>query len=116
MMHPARQIAAVLPNGTSYLYSLLAILISAMPCAYEQILLQYSARRTASINLALSPSKVPLALGPPSALLAAMRSSLNDEMMRPSTAEVSVCVGAPRSSAFWLVHLPVPFCSAASTT
>ena len=31
-------------------------------------------------------------------------------------AEVMVCVGAPRSRAFWLVHLPVPFCPALSST
>ena len=35
-------------------------------------------------------------------------------MMRLSTAALMVGIGAPTSSAFWLVHLPVPFCAASS--
>src|SRR5579871_2635545 len=115
MMQPARQISAVLPIGTPKLYSLLAIWIRAMPCAYEQILLQYSARRMDSTRAFLSPVNL-VVVGPLRTLLAATRSSFMDEIMRASTAEVMVWVGAPRSSAFWLVHLPVPFCPALSST
>jgi hypothetical protein len=35
-------------------------------------------------------------------------------MIRPSTAAFTVGIGAPTSSAFWLIHLPVPFCAASS--
>ena len=34
--------------------------------------------------------------------------------MRASTAALIVGIGAPMSKAFWLIHLPVPFCCASS--
>ena len=52
--------------------------------------------------------------GPRSTRLAATRSVFRAEMMRLSTAALMVGIGAPTSRAFWLVHLPVPFCAASS--
>jgi hypothetical protein len=49
-------------------------------------------------------------------LLAPTRRALNEETVRAKTAASMTGIGVPRSSAFWLVQRPVPFCSAASSS
>ncbi len=51
-----------------------------------------------------------------SILAAATRSSFNAERQRANTASAMALAGMPMSSAFTLVHLPVPFWPAASST
>ncbi|MMZ64371.1 hypothetical protein D1872_266960 [compost metagenome] len=76
-------------------------------------MLANSALRTFSMNSALSPLNGFLA-GPLSTLLAATRSSFMADKKREKTDSVIMDNGTPRSSALWLVHLPVPFWPAAS--
>jgi len=52
--------------------------------------------------------------GPTSTWAAATRSALSALMVRANTASAMVGALTPMSSATWLVHLPVPFCSAVS--
>ncbi len=113
MMQPARKIFAIVPRSRFQPYSSDAVRSCAKPCAYEITLLRYSARRTASTNAARSPSNG-AADGPDRTLLAATRSVFSDDSTRANTDSVISGSGTPRSSAFWLVHLPVPFCAARS--
>ena len=62
----------------------------------------------------LSPEN--FASGPRRIFEAATRSSFAPEMTRARTAAVSVVTATPRSMASCAVHLPVPFCSAVSST
>jgi len=55
MMQPARQIFAITPGFRSYLYSADARRSRPSPCAYDVILLAYSAARHASIRRGFDP-------------------------------------------------------------
>ena len=55
------------------------------------------------------------AVGPVSTLLARTRASFIADRQRAYTASVTSVLGTPRSSANWLIHLPVPLAPAVSS-
>ena len=53
-------------------------------------------------------------MGPDSACEARTRASFSADRQRANTASVTSELGTPRSSASWLIHLPVPLAPALS--
>ena len=113
MMQPPRHMRAMPALLSVHLYSLAASRMSMKPWAYEMILDAYRACSRSSMNCFLSPVNGSIC-GPPMTLDARTRSSLIDDRQRAKTASPMRVTGMPRSSALVAVHLPVPFCDAAS--
>src|SRR5215471_10572665 len=105
-MQPPFQIRLISPRLIFQLYSSDPRRMTFIPCAYEHILLAYSASRTASMRSCLLP--LYLAVGPGSCLLASTRSALRPESTRASSAACIVGIAMPNESAVSAVHFPVP--------
>src|ERR1051325_123444 len=114
MMQPPFQILAISRMLIPQLHSAEPAWISAIPCAYEQIVEAYSASWTSLMNCSRLPGL--LDDGPLITFDAATRSSFIDESTRASMAAAIVGIGTARSSATCAVHFPVPFCPALSST
>jgi hypothetical protein len=79
-----------------------------MPCAYEQILLEYSAAFTSLMKALASPSNF-ATFGGGYAFSAARRCACAALICRASTAAAIVGTGTCSESASLIAHEPVPF-------
>ena len=115
MMQPPRQMVASDPRSRLHRYSFDPAARCSKPCAYATILAAYSASRMSSTSDARSDAVTLPRLGPARIDEAVTRSRFWLESIRANTASVIPVRGTPSSSADWLVHRPVPFCSASSS-